>query len=215
VPQGREQEGVVGSEGSIDQVVLIADGDPGSRRSMLRALAAAGLRVRQAASGRQALAAVVDEEIALVVLEVRLDDVSGYEVCRQLREEHGDELPILFVSGDRTESFDRVAGLLVGADDYLAKPVAPDELVARVRRHLLRGRTVNANANASSGLTAREREVLSLLTEGLGPVEIGHSLFISPKTVATHVEHIYTKLGVHTRAQAVASAFRLALVDPR
>jgi len=207
----------VGSEGSIDQVVLIADGDPGFRRSMLRALAAAGLRVRQAASGRQALAAVVEEEIALVVLEVRLDDVSGYEVCRQLREEHGDELPILFVSGDRTESFDRVAGLLVGADDYLAKPVAPDELVARVRRHLLRGRTVNghANGNGSSGLTAREREVLSLLTEGLGPVEIGHSLFISPKTVATHVEHIYAKLGVHTRAQAVASAFRLALVDPR
>jgi len=115
VPQGREQEGVVGSEGSIDQVVLIADGDPGFRRSMLRALAATGLRVRQAASGRQALTAVEDEEIALVVLEVRLDDVSGYEVCRQLREEHGDELPILFVSGDRTESFDRVAGLLVGA----------------------------------------------------------------------------------------------------
>jgi DNA-binding NarL/FixJ family response regulator len=207
----------VGSEGSIDQVVLIADGDPRFRRSMLRALAATGLRVRQAASGRQALAAVVDEEIALVVLEVRLDDVSGYEVCRQLREEHGDDLPILFVSGDRTESFDRVAGLLVGADDYLAKPVAPDELVARVRRHLLRGRTINGNANGngSSGLTAREREVLSLLAEGLGPVEIGHSLFISPKTVATHVEHIYTKLGVHTRAQAVASAFRLALVDTR
>ena len=73
----------------------------------------------------------------------------------------------------------------------------------------------HANGNGSSGLTAREREVLSLLTEGLGPVEIGHSLFISPKTVATHVEHIYAKLGVHTRAQAVASAFRLALVDPR
>lgn len=206
----------MGSGSSIDQVVLIADGDPDFRRSTLHTLEATGLRVRQAVSGREALAAVEDEEIALVMLEVRLDDFSGYEVCRQLREEHGDELPILFVSGDRTESFDRVAGLLVGADDYLAKPVAPDELVARVRRHLLRGRNVNgiANGNGGSGLTAREREVLNLLTEGLGPVEIGRSLFISPKTVATHVEHIYVKLGVHTRAQAVASAFRLALVDP-
>lgn len=205
----------MGSGSSIDQVVLIADGDPDFRRSTLHTLEATGLRVREAVSGREALAAVEDEEIALVVLEVRLDDFSGYEVCRQLREDHGDELPILFVSGDRTESSDRVAGLLVGADDYLAKPVAPDELVARVRRHLLRGRTLNgASENGGSGLTAREREVLNLLAEGLGPVEIGHSLFISPKTVATHVEHIYVKLGVHTRAQAVASAFRLALVDP-
>ena len=56
--------------------------------------------------------------------------------------------------------------------------------------------------------------MLSLLAKELGPVEIGHSLF-SPKTVATHVEHIYTKLGVHTHAQAVASAFRLAFVDTR
>ena len=197
---------------SIDQVVLIVDNDPEFRHSISHALGATGLRVREAGSGREALAAVEDEEVALVVLEVRLDDMSGYEVCRQLREERGDELPILFVSGDRTESFDRVAGLLLGADDYLVKPVAPDEIVARVRRHLQRRRALNGNR--VSGLTAREREVLELLAEGMGPVEIGRCLLISPKTVSTHVEHIYVKLGVHTRAQAVASAFRLALVDP-
>lgn len=64
-----------------------------------------------------------------------------------------------------------------------------------------------------SVLTAREREVLELLAQGLGPIEIGSELSISPKTVATHVEHIYAKLGVHTRAQAVAKAFRLLLVS--
>jgi DNA-binding NarL/FixJ family response regulator len=142
---------------------------------------------------------------------VRLDDLSGYEVCTRLREAHGEALPIVFVSGDRTASFDRVAGLLMGADDYLAKPIAPDELVARVRRHLRRGHA--ASGNGVSGLTTREREVLNLLAAGLGPVEIGGQLSISPKTVATHVEHIYGKLGVHTRAQAVTSAFRLALVE--
>jgi len=61
-------------------------------------------------------------------------------------------------------------------------------------------------------LTAREQQVLELLAEGLGPVEIGRELSISPKTVGTHVEHIYGKLGVHSRAQAVAKAFRLSLV---
>ena len=195
---------------SDDRAILIADPDPDFRRAAAEALAATGLRIRESGSGREALAAAEGEGVALVILEVRLGDISGYEVCRRLREVRGDMLPILFISGDRVESFDRVAGLLVGADDYLAKPVAPDELVARVLRHLSRGRS---SGNSGSELTAREREVLSLLAEGLGPIEIGSELAISPKTVATHVEHIYGKLGVHTRAQAVASAFRLALVD--
>ncbi len=195
-----------------DRAILIADGDPYFRRAAARTLEAEGLRIREAASGEEALRVVEDDDVALVLLEVRLRDISGYEVCRRLRDERGDGLPILFVSRDRTESFDRVAGLLMGADDYLAKPVAPDELTARVRRHL--HRAAASEAEPASGLTAREREVLELLTQGLGPVEIGRELSISPKTVATHVEHVYTKLGVHTRAQAVASAFRRALVNP-
>jgi DNA-binding NarL/FixJ family response regulator len=206
----KEEEQVAGGR-SVDQDILIVDGDPGFRRAAALALASDRLRIREAASGHEALAAAESSRPALVVLEVRLDDISGYEVCRRLREDHGDAVTIVFVSGDRTESFDRVAGLLVGADDYLTKPVAPDELVVRVRGHLRRGHT--ANGDGGSGLTTREREVLSLLAAGLGPTEIGAELSISPKTVATHVEHIYTKLGVHTRAQAVASAFRLALVE--
>lgn len=193
------------------RAILIADEDPRFRRAAARALDAAGLEVRESTSGEHALSAVAAEEIALVVLEVRLPDISGYEVCRRLRDERGDGLPIIFVSADRNEPFDRVAGLLVGADDYLAKPVAPDELVARVRRHLQRSPSPEAASRAR--LTAREQEVLGLLAAGLGPVEIGRELSISPKTVATHVEHIYSKLGVHTRAQAVASAFRLELVS--
>ena len=102
-----------------------------------------------------------------------------------------------------------MAGLLVGADDYLVKPVARDEIVARVRRQLARA----PDSAARPRLTEREDEVLRLLAAGLAPAQIASELSISPKTVATHVEHIYAKLGVHTRAQAVARAFRLALVD--
>ena len=195
---------------SVDQVILIVDGDPGFRRLAAGALAGTGFAIRAVGSGREALAVAEEETPALVVLEVRLEDVSGYEICRRLREDHGESLPILFVSADRTEASDRVAGLLVGADDYLAKPVASDELVARVRRHLRRLETWNG---AGVRLTVREREILRLLADGLAPPQIAASLGISPKTVSTHVEHIYSKLGVHTRAQAVASAFRLALVE--
>ena len=193
-----------------DRSILIVDGDRDFRYAAARVLDRAGLDILEAASGEEALELAANHELVLVLVEVRLPDISGYEICRRLREERGDDLPIIFVSGDRVESFDRVAGLLVGADDYLVKPVASDELVARVRRQLQRAA---ASRNSPPGLTPREREVLGLLAAGLGPVEIGSELSISPKTVATHVEHIYAKLGVHTRAQAVASAFRLALVD--
>jgi DNA-binding NarL/FixJ family response regulator len=193
-----------------DRTILIADGDRAFRRAASKALQAAGLCVREARTGGEALEAAQDDDVGLVILEVHLEGMTGYEICRRLRERRGEGLPILFVSRDRTDASDRVAGLLVGADDYLPKPVVPDELVARVRRHLQR--IAATEPDASSGLTAREREVLGLLTRGLGPVQIGGELSISPKTVGTHVERIYAKLGVHTRAQAVAKAFQLALV---
>jgi DNA-binding NarL/FixJ family response regulator len=197
-------------DASCGGAVLIVDADRRFRRMSRRVLGAAGLEIREATSGEDALRIATDADIALVVLEVRLRDISGYEVCRRLRDERGDGLPIIFVSADRVESSDRVAGLLVGADDYLVKPVAPDELVARVRRQLQRSPTPDAVATM---LTNREQQVLGLLASGLGPVEIAHELAISTKPVATHVEHIYAKLGVHTRAQAVARAFRLELVS--
>jgi DNA-binding NarL/FixJ family response regulator len=199
---------VVG-EGDGRHVILVADGDPAFRALAAGVVEKAGWRMRQASTGQEALDAVDEQRPAVIVLEVRLEEPSGYEVCRRLREAHGEGLPIVFVSADRTESSDRVAGLLLGADDYLAKPVEPDELLARVRRHIVRLETWNG---AGVRLTSREHQVLELLADGLGPSEIGVELGISAKTVATHIEHIYAKLGVHTRAQAVASAFRLALV---
>ena len=81
--------------------------------------------------GEEALAAAVVERPAAVVLEVDLPDVDGFEVCRELRDRFGDRLPIVLVSGTRVSSHDRVAGLLIGADDYLVKPVDADELLVR------------------------------------------------------------------------------------
>lgn len=193
------------------RAIVVADDDDEFRHGVGEALTDAGYEVVPAASGEEALAAVLEGGAGLAVLEVRLPGMSGYEVCRRVREELGDRVPIIFVSGDRVESSDRVAGLIVGADDYLAKPVARDEIVARVRRHL--ARAPEREPGEPPRLTGREREVLGLLAAGLGPAQIARELSISPKTVATHVEHVYAKLDVHTRAQAVARAFRLALVD--
>ena len=92
----------------------------------------------EASTGEEALEAAAAALPMLVVLDVHLPGISGYEVCRAFREEFGDTLPIIFVSGERTMSFDRFAGFLIGGDDYLVKPFALDDFVARIRRHLER-----------------------------------------------------------------------------
>jgi two-component system, NarL family, nitrate/nitrite response regulator NarL len=191
-------------------LILIVDGDRQSRALISRVLKRVGYSTYEAETGEEALAAAKRERPALVVLEALLPGVSGYEVCRELKDEFGEALPIVFVSGTRTEPGDRVAGLLVGGDDYLVKPFDPDELLARVRRllppRLARGETTRK-------LTRRELDVLSLLVEGLSQPEIAERLFISPKTVGKHIEHILAKLGVHNRAQAVALAVRDELIE--
>jgi DNA-binding NarL/FixJ family response regulator len=193
-----------------DQPILIVDGDAAVRGAAARFLTQAGYTTSEAACGEAALEVADSERPRLVILEVHLPGVSGYEVCRALRDEFGAALPILFISGDRTEAFDRVAGLLIGADDYLVKPFALDELLARVWALIRRSEA--PAPSTGSNLTSRELQVLSLLAEGLARDEIASRLFVSPKTVSAHLEHIFKKLGVHTRAQAVAAAYRDALL---
>jgi DNA-binding NarL/FixJ family response regulator len=190
-------------------LVLIVDEDDEARAQLAGLLERAGLEVIEATTGEEAIRIVREQDVALALLEVALDDVSGYEVCRTIREEVGLDPGVMFISGSRTESYDRVAGLIIGADDYLAKPYAPDELLARVRA-LLRH---NLTTAPPTSLTARELEVLTLLAEGVTPDELAARLFISTRTVGTHIQNIFRKLGVRTRAQAVAVAFREGLVE--
>jgi DNA-binding NarL/FixJ family response regulator len=197
--------------------ILIVDDDSPSRELVSCLLEGAGYSTIEADTGEVALDLAGEHQPSLVLLDVHLPGVSGYEVCHQLRERFGERLPIVFVSGDRTEPQDRVAGLMIGADDYVVKPFFPDELVARVRRLLMRnGAEPNEKGGAelSASLTEREQEVLQLLAEGLTQDAIAAELYISPKTVATHIQRILSKLGVHSRAEAVSRAFRLGLVSP-
>ena len=193
------------------EAIMIVDDDAGYRFAMRELFGRVGLRTLEASTGLEALASARRERPGGVLLDVHLPGMTGYEVCRELRDAYRDALPIVFVTGRRVEAADRIAGLYVGADDYLIKPVNSDELIARVRRMLARSRA--DSSTCLPGLTNRESEVLRLLAEGLDQEAIAHSLVISPNTVATHIQRILPKLGVRNRTQAVVHAYREGLVE--
>ena len=188
--------------------ILIVDDDAPMRVFVATVLEEAGYGTLSVATGEDGLLEASRSSLSAAVLDVNLAGLSGYEVCHELRRRHGCGLPIIFISGDRTESFDRAAGMLLGADDYLVKPFAPAELVGRVNAVIERAEPLGRRGV----LTAREHEILELLASGLTQGVIAERLQIKPRTVATHIERILAKLGVRSRAQAVALAYRDALV---
>jgi DNA-binding response OmpR family regulator len=115
--------------------LLFVEDDDQIRLALRLALEDEGYEVREAPDGRAGLAAFHTKEPDLVLLDLRLPDMSGFEVCRAMRAMS--IVPIVMVTA-QTDTNDMVAGLEAGADDYVTKPVVPKELAARVRAHLRR-----------------------------------------------------------------------------
>jgi two-component system response regulator PrrA len=169
-----------------DPPVLVVDDDPGIRQALERALRLEGFTVAEAENGEAALAALSTQAPAAIVLDVTMPGIDGVEVTRRVRG-RGDDVPILILSA-RDGVEDRVAGLAAGADDYLVKPFAMEELIARLHA-LLRRRPDRARVAITVGplridpqrhevsldgrlleLTTREFELLEVLARHPGMV---------------------------------------------
>jgi two-component system response regulator MprA len=165
--------------------VLIVDDDAGVRRMLVRTLEADGYAVTVAADGGGALVEIERAAPDLLLLDVTMPGMDGLGVTRRLRGK-GDAIPVLLLTA-RDGVADRVAGLDAGADDYLVKPFATDELLARVRALLRRGRaagdllsagdvTLDLVARSASragrdlDLTPREADLLELLVRNVRAV---------------------------------------------
>ena len=131
--------------------LLFIEDDDQIRLALRLALEDEGYEVREAATGREGLRMFEDDEPDLVLLDLRLPDISGFEVCRQLRA--NSIVPIIIVTA-QTDTYDMVAGLEAGADDYVTKPVIPKELAARIRAHLRRVRLHGTVPTTSVGHVA-------------------------------------------------------------
>jgi two-component system response regulator MprA len=136
IDRGLSDEMASGRGAESPARVLLAEDDKSVRDSLVRALTFEGYQVAAAEDGAEALMAVVESEPDVIVLDVLMPHVDGLTACRKLRE-RGDRTPVLMLTA-RHEVSDRVAGLDAGADDYLVKPFALDELLARLRALLRR-----------------------------------------------------------------------------
>jgi DNA-binding response OmpR family regulator len=139
------------------EVILVVDDEPAIAQVIRERLEGDGYRVRSAADGLSALAAVERELPDLMILDLMLPDLDGFEVLRRLRragEEAAAGLPVIVLTA-RDEDVDVVVGLELGADDYVVKPFHPRELVARVRAVLRRRAEALALAGRVADLEAR------------------------------------------------------------
>jgi two-component system phosphate regulon response regulator PhoB len=205
--------------------VLVVEDEPDIRGLIVHHLERDGFRCRTAGSGGDALAAVRAAAPDLIVLDVMLPGIDGLEVCRRLRADPtAAAVPIIMLTA-KADEVDRVVGLELGADDYVAKPFSPKELVARVRAVLRRARPVEGGrplaaggvvldvarhqvtvAGAPVSLTPKEFELLQALMESAGRVLSREHLLnrvwgyaradeIESRTVDVHVRRLRSKLG--------------------
>jgi DNA-binding response OmpR family regulator len=224
--------------------VLVVEDDPDIAELVSRYLDKAGYVSSRVASGREALEAVRSKAPDLIVLDVMLPQIDGLEVCRLLRaNDSTSAIPIIMLTA-RAEESERIVGLEVGADDYLAKPFSPNELIARVRALLRRahrhdvpfGRPMTyggivvdpeRHSVALDGrevtLTAKEFLLLQYFLQHPGRVLSrdvlleqvwGYRYTGGTRTVDVHVRRLREKLPLLATALVTVKQFGYKLADP-
>ncbi|NJL23561.1 MAG: response regulator transcription factor [Leptolyngbyaceae cyanobacterium SM1_3_5] len=211
--------------------ILVVDDDFGTRLAIQDFLELSGYFVVAAADGRSGLEAVKQYQPHLIVTDVTMPEMDGYEFVRQVRSQPAFRLlPVVFLTA-RTEVEDRIRGYQTGGDVYLAKPFELSELGAVARNLLDRSQVIQSELHrqlhspiASAGETApllpdvqhhftdREQDVLLLLVQGLSNAQIGDRLHLSARTIEKYVSSLLRKTESHNRADLVRYALEHHLV---
>jgi DNA-binding response OmpR family regulator len=219
--------------------ILLVDDDKTLQTVLTRYLEKRGYSVTVVTSGIQGLKVFSQDPPDLVVSDVMMPGMDGFEFCRRLRATRpGQLVPFLFLTAKK-DLEDRVQGHYMGADDYVTKPFEPAELMAKIESQLERSRRIHSEMirlfqqmpeeAASEGeevtpakpvqaplptepteelpLTPAEARVFWEVIQGLTNKQISQRLFISPRTVQTHLSNILTKLSLENRSQLVRFAF--------
>jgi DNA-binding NarL/FixJ family response regulator len=197
--------------------LLVVDDEPNLLRAVGACLRGEGFDVVTARSGAEALVRVAETVPDLIVSDVRMPGMDGYQLARQLRSSARTALtPVVFLTA-KDETSDRIEGFRAGVDAYLTKPFEPDELVAVIRSILERVQRTHAeiarligSSQAEStqqapfydeALTEAEERVAEAVARGLSNKEIAAEFRISVRTVENHISHILAKKGFGNRVE--------------
>jgi DNA-binding NarL/FixJ family response regulator len=221
--------------------ILVTDDDLGTRLSISDYLELSGYSVITAENGQKALVMVDQYKPHLMVTDITMPQMDGYELVRQVRRQPAFRLlPVIFLTA-RTETRERIRGYQSGCDVYLPKPFELAELGAVVRNLLERSQLVESEWRSrirtvetlelgaaeqkseaaprltstiapTLDLTQRERDVLAVLTEGFSNAQIGDRLHLSPRTVEKYVSSLLRKSETSNRAELVRFAIEHHLV---
>ncbi len=196
--------------------LLVVDDEPNLLRAVAACLKAEGYEVSTARSGREALLQLAEAVPDLVVSDIRMPGMDGYQLARQLRGSPRTALvPIVFLTA-KDETSDRIEGFRAGIDAYITKPFEPEELIAVVngilsrveRTHSQIARLVDSSivedkpaTFQDEELTEAEDRVALAVSRGLSNKEIAAELEISVRTVENHISHILDKKGFNNRVE--------------
>ena len=205
--------------------ILLIEDEPSMRKGMATALEMEGFTVSTAANGRAGVTAALAQKPDLILCDVMMPELDGYGVLKELRSHSATEAtPFIFLTA-KGEKPDVRAGMNLGADDYLTKPVAKSDLLAAVRSRILRAEQTavpefkpdfdsGVPLEKAFGFTPRVAETLLWLAQGKTNGDIATILGISESTVKKHVLEIFAALGVETRTAACLQALEV-LGSPR
>jgi len=202
--------------------LLVVDDEPNLLRAVAACLKVEGYEVSTARSGHEALLQLAESVPDLIVSDIRMPGMDGYELARQLRGSQRTALvPIVFLTA-KDETSDRIEGFRAGIDAYLTKPFEPDELIAVVNSILIRverthsqiARLMSATSAETNSvnfqdeqLTEAENRVATAVSRGLSNKEIATELEISVRTVENHISHILDKKGFSNRVEIARYVF--------
>jgi len=195
--------------------ILVIEDESVLRMNLAKTLRLEKFAPLTAANGREGIALARRELPDLILCDILMPEVNGWRVLEEIRADPNTaRIPFIFLTA-KGELPDLRAGMNLGADDYLVKPVHLDDLLAAIEARLERVQQFAAATDIdfssakpleALGLSAREGEILLLLTRGKTNKEIANDLSISAGTVRKHVENIYRKMSVTTRNAAALRA---------
>jgi DNA-binding NarL/FixJ family response regulator len=205
-----------------DEITCLIADDHEVVREGLRLALSRSTKIRvigEAADGASAVALAERRRPDVVIMDLRMPDMDGLEATEQVLAKAPNTGVLIFTAYGERSLLQR--GLESGARGYILKE-APHETLLRAIEKVAAGETfvdpalmsaLTKTRDGTDVLTAREREILQLLADGMSNADVAAQLFISQETVKSHVRHILTKLEADTRTQAVAIALRDAMID--